>query len=82
MEEEFALFLPDHLHPINAKAVLRRLYEILENNKTNSFLNLHGVELSRARACIILLSEIAKMGDDLEAERIKAKNALKSIENS
>ena len=53
MQEEQALF--SGAFPSNSYPFLRRIEEVLKENKTNSLMSLKGKELDRAKACLFIL---------------------------
>ena len=53
MREEQALFC--EAFPCNSYPFLKRIEELLKENRTNSLMSLKGEELDKARSCLFIL---------------------------
>jgi len=53
MQEEQALFY--EAFPSNSCPFLKRIEELLKENRTNSLMSLKGKELDKAKACLFIL---------------------------
>lgn len=53
MQEEQALF--SEAFPCNSYPFLKRIEELLRENKTNSLMSLKGKELDKAKSCLFIL---------------------------
>jgi len=74
MDIELTIF--DSL-PINSLAVMKRIEDILRENKTNSIHTLKGEALARAQACILILWEQSKLSWDVYKEWVRVRDELK-----
>lgn len=74
MQAERALF--GEAFPCNSGPFLKRIEEILEENKTNSLSSLKGRKLDKAKACLFILvgqayGQLFKIDSLEEFERLK-----------
>ncbi len=53
MQEEQALF--SEAFPCNSYPFLKRIEELLKENRTNSLMSLKGKELDKAKSCLFIL---------------------------